>query len=412
MAVAADRPPRRPEGGGRLPAARPRASRRAAGVGVPGCGGGRAAGRGSVRDRLPSFESAAVVLVDELVDAARARALYGWVAARGGPPHPPFGHLLPGGEKGTVIAVAEGEVLGGMTERSPSHAQPDRQALEDPGNPGVPVDGDDLAYVISTSGTTGRPKGVMVHHRACWPSRPPGSRSTICGVRRDGTSRPRRSPSTSSRATGSGRSTTGGTSIACPRHVLLDPAGACRADPGREGRRPRAGPGHRGGPGRAPREPARRRAAAPAPAGRGLGHHAVGIAPPPATLVVARRPRGQLLRTDRGDRSTALASIHPPTTRACRPSTPRRRSAGRCRASAPTCWIAGSTRYLPGVVGELYIGGAGVARGYIGDPARTAERFLPDPYGPPGSADVRDRRSGTVAGRRRARAAGPRPTAR
>ncbi len=53
----------------------------------------------------------------------------------------------------------------------------------------------------------------------------------------------------------------------------------------------------------------------------------------------------------------------------------------------------------PGVVGEIFVGGPGVARGYLGRPALTADRFVPDPLGDrPGA---RLYRSGDLARRRK-----------
>src|SRR5438034_1552058 len=49
-----------------------------------------------------------------------------------------------------------------------------------------------------------------------------------------------------------------------------------------------------------------------------------------------------------------------------------------------------------GEIGELWIGGAGVARGYVGLPGSTEARFLPDPFVPSDETDARIYRTGDL----------------
>jgi amino acid adenylation domain-containing protein/non-ribosomal peptide synthase protein (TIGR01720 family) len=111
------------------------------------------------------------------------------------------------------------------------------------------------------------------------------------------------------------------------------------------------------------------------------------------TVVVAGEPcsRELLARWAPGRRffnaygpseATVCATIH-----RCDEREPSSPPIGRPIANTRLYVLDGGMRPLPvGVAGELYVGGAGLARGYRHRPALTAERFVPDPFGgEPGS---------------------------
>src|SRR6185503_8580761 len=59
---------------------------------------------------------------------------------------------------------------------------------------------------------------------------------------------------------------------------------------------------------------------------------------------------------------------------------------GRPMANTVAFILDASFRLVPiGVAGELYLGGAGLARGYLNQPAQTAERFVPHPFSSQGA---------------------------
>ena len=116
-----------------------------------------------------------------------------------------------------------------------------------------------------------------------------------------------------------------------------------------------------------------------------------------ADAVAARWPRARLVNLygcseAAGD---SLAATHAP---GAHPARGTGVPIGRPITGTGARVLDAALRPVPiGVPGELYLTGGGLARGYLGRPGATAERFVADPYGPPGT---RMYRTGDLARRR------------
>ena len=268
--------------------------------------------------------------------------------------------------------------------------------------PGVEDDAGRLAYVMYTSGSTGTPKGVAVPHRAVVRL----VRGNDYARLGPGETLLQYAPLAFDASTFEiwGALLNGGRLAMAP----AGPAHSRGAGGGDRRERGDHGVAHR-------RAPARAGRGAPLGAARRCGNWwraATCCAPAHlrrAGRGVSRPAHRQRLRPDREHHLHLLPRRH-----RGRPGAPGAVPLGRAGRAAPprTCSTRGWRPPRPGrVPGELYAGGAGVARGYLRRPGATAERFVPDPFvGRAGRAALPHRRPRPLAAGRRGRV--PRPARR
>jgi amino acid adenylation domain-containing protein len=255
-------------------------------------------------------------------------------------------------EIGLPAILLEGGLEGGLDGR------------EDGGGEGAPLrepGGDNLAYVIYTSGSTGRPKGVMVRHRAL-------CRTIASAVELYGLRPGERVPQLASLSFDASVLEIFATLAAGATLVLFGPEVPPLGSGLAAELRLRGITWLIVVPSLLESLPADE---LPALRGATLG----GEACPPALA-------------DRWTRGRTVVNCYAPTEATIFAAAER--CAGPFLQGPPLGRpIAGSRLYVldpalrpapPGAVGEVYIGGEGVARGYHGLPDLTAERFVPDPF--------------------------------
>jgi amino acid adenylation domain-containing protein len=244
------------------------------------------------------------------------------------------------------------------------HADRERIEAESAQPPAAGVLPENAAYVIYTSGSTGTPKGVMVPHRGV-------PNLAYAQARRfgiDGTSRVLQFASFSFDAAVAelfDALLAGATLVMAPREELLPGAGLVQTL--RRGRVTVAT----------------------------LPPSVLAMLPPDdlpeLRTVVSAGEAVDAATVERWSGGRAFVNAYGPTETTVCATTARCEADGRAPAigraleNVRVYVLDAAGRPAPvGVPGELYVGGVGVVRGYLGRPGLTAERFVPDPFGAAG----------------------------
>ncbi|MFF3442918.1 amino acid adenylation domain-containing protein [Streptosporangium sp. NPDC002721] len=273
-------------------------------------------------------------------------------------------------DSGAELLLTEERVRGRLPEGAARVllVEDPRAFADEPGTPPAPLaTPDDLAYVIYTSGSTGRPKGVAIEHRAVvnlllamkdlLGSGPGHVWLALTSLSFDISVLEFFLPLVSGARVVVAGSAEASDALALVRlaaahgvtHVQATPSGwRALLDAGFDG--------------------------------PGVTALAGGEALPPA-LAGALRGRMRAMWNVYGPTETTIWSTSEPV-----PAEPGAVAIGRPLDNTRVHVLDERFDPVPvGVVGELSIAGTGLARGYLNRPGLTAERFLPDPSGPPGS---------------------------
>ncbi|HMK71848.1 MAG TPA: amino acid adenylation domain-containing protein, partial [Myxococcaceae bacterium] len=267
-----------------------------------------------------------------------------------------------GFDEGRVVRLGEEALCGLGREDLPRQAGPEH-----------------LAYVIYTSGSTGRPKGVGLEHRGL--CNLAAAQAAAFGLGAQSRVLQVASLSFDASVWEVVMALTRGASLhLVKQEVLLSTEELCGAIE-REGITTATFP-----PSLLGTLPAERLA------GR-LGTVVVAGEAFPRELAVRWAPGRRLFNAYGPSETTVCATIH-----RCSGEEASSPPIGRPIANTQVYVLDGRLEPVPvGVAGELYIGGEGVARGYLKRPGLTAERFVPDPFGEAGG---RLYRTGDLARRR------------